>query len=141
MGCGSGATRGIVRATIEEANYKVQVSNPKNGQLCNFTYKSNNQSISLTTLMNYLSFDVKYGLEIDGNFISIYNRTEDKYEYYVQRLVGTEIQDEKNPKNGKIWIVYVNDVKTYWNDVVNNDIKVTVKDRIVWKFEDFETIA
>jgi hypothetical protein len=88
--------------------------------------------------MNYLSFDVKYGLEIDGNFISIYIRTEDKYEYYVQRLIGTEIQDEKNPKNGKIWVVFINDVKTFWDDAVNNDIKVTAKDRIVWKFMDYE---
>lgn len=143
MGCGSGATRGIIKASIvnsiqEEAFYNVQVFNPKNQQLCNYTYKSNNQSLSLTTLMNYLSFDVKYGLEIDGNFISIYNRAEDKYEYYVQRLIGTEIQDEKNPKNGKIWVVYINDIKTYWNDAVNKDIKVTVKDRIVWKFMDYE---
>ena len=85
--------------------------------------------------MNYLAFDVKFGHQLDGNFISKYNPKEDKHTYFVQRLVGVPIENEKDPNTGKSWVVYVNSQKHFWDDVCNNDLCVSFLDSIVWVYQ------
>jgi Domain of unknown function (DUF4430) len=113
----------------------VIVVHPDSQKEFEYLYSTKTQKISVTTLMNYLTFDPKSDKEIDGNFVSIYEESEDKHNYYVQRLIGVPIEDEKNPMNGKIWVLYVNGVKYLWNDVCINDVKVEKNDKILWRFQ------
>ena len=45
--------------------------------------------------MNLLAFDKEQCEAIDANFISIYNSEEGDFEYYVQRIIGIGIENEK----------------------------------------------
>lgn len=49
-------------------------------------------------VMNGLCFSEKVNDKCDGNFISIYDPIEDRFHYYVQRLMG------KKYINIKVWI-------------------------------------
>lgn len=71
--------------------------------------------------MNLVGFDGKNGEEVDGNFISIYNPDTDRYEYYVQRLIGVEIENEYAPLKGRCWVPYINNVKQDWDMIVEEN--------------------
>ena len=62
-------------------------------------------------VMNGLCFSEKVNEKIDGNFISIYDEHDDRYQYFVQRLIGIEIEDPQNPRSAKMWIPYINEKK------------------------------
>lgn len=44
--------------------------------------------------MNLLAFDKEQGEAFDANFISIYNKEEEDFDYYVQRITGIGITNE-----------------------------------------------
>ena len=88
--------------------------------------------------MNYISFGSNNDQELDANFISIYNKTDDSYIYYVQRLIGKAIVDEKTPETGKTWVVYINNTKHSWDHVCKTDQKVHPQDKIIWSFQLFD---
>ena len=90
--------------------------------------------------MNFLVFDESTVKEIDGNFVSIYNKKEDKYSYFVQRLVGISIENEKDPAAGKMWMVYLNNKRLNWDDVCNNDTKVSSDDEILWNYQNVDEV-
>ena len=107
MGCGSAAAKegvklSAVMHTQNESAYKILVKNPDSREVLEFKYSSKFQKLSLTTLMNYLTFDVNAEHQIDGNYISIYDKSQDTYQYCVQRLIGKPIENEKSPTKGKI---------------------------------------
>ncbi len=85
--------------------------------------------------MNYLCFNVDQTSRLDGNFISVYDREKDVFTYFVQRLDGISVIDEKNPAQGHQWVVYLNQKKLTWNEVVKNDLMVSHNDQIVWVFQ------
>ena len=86
--------------------------------------------------MNYLTFDVNAEHQIDGNYISIYDKSQDTYQYCVQRLIGKPIENEKSPTKGKIWLVYINGSKTFWDSICTDDLKVCPSDKIIWNYQD-----
>lgn len=51
-------------------------------------YDEKQKSDLIMNVMNGLCFSEKVNEKIDGNFISIYDGVEDRYNYYVQRLLG-----------------------------------------------------
>ena len=65
----------------------------------------------LYELINIACFNSKYAKELDGNFITIYNKNNDEYDYFIERLAGWKIENEKSPYLGKIWIPYINNIK------------------------------
>lgn len=54
------------------------------------------------------------------------------------KFKGTEIEDSKEPMNGKMWVCYINKNKEDWDVMVENDQKVTHKDIIQWKYENLK---
>ena len=115
--------------------YKVSIHDPDTKKSLEYTFSSKQQELSLTTLMNYISFAINTGEELDANFISIYNKTDDSYSYYVQRLIGKSIADDKHPENGKAWVVYLNNSKHSWDEICKTDQKVHPQDNIIWNFQ------
>ena len=92
----------------------------------------------LYKLMNYMAFHEVNGRTLDANFISRYDQQNDKFDYYVQRLFTVQMEDEKNPKRGKNWVVYINNRKTIWADACERDVPVKAKDEVVWRYQTLE---
>jgi hypothetical protein len=56
-----------------------------------FTHGDDYDSITLTRLMNFLAFANDDRETFNANFVSIFNAGKHEYEYFVERLVGTEL--------------------------------------------------
>ena len=75
--------------------------------------------------MNLACFNSKYMNDLDANFISVYNKNTDEFDYYIQRLCGFEFSE------AKIWVPYINKTKENWTDICQNN-------RILFKYEDLD---
>ena len=67
--------------------------------------------------------------ELDANFISVYNKKKDEFDYYIQRLCGFEM-DERH-----IWVPYINSVREDWTDICQNNRLVLKTDDVEFKYE------
>jgi hypothetical protein len=63
--------------------------------------------------------------ELDANFITIYNKKTDEFDYYIQRLFGFEMDESHK------WVPYINCNKEDWTDLCQNN-------RILFKNDDLE---
>jgi hypothetical protein len=142
MGCGS--TRNIasdkrhtpmmVRTNQGKFLHTVKVKHPETAAVVTFEVELEYDELPLSRVMNTLSFHESQGEQFDANFISVYNKAQDLFEYYVQRLIGVEITEEKQPLKGKMWVPYINGVKMLWNEVCLVDKRVKFDDDVVWEF-------
>ena len=89
-------------------------------------------------LMNSVAFDQKSEMQVDANFISKYNDSQQDFDYYVQRLLGIEMEYEETPQNGKIWVPFINYKREDWTFICRNGRIVAKSDSIVWKFVPYE---
>ncbi|CAG9314981.1 unnamed protein product [Blepharisma stoltei] len=136
MGCGTSNTkRSNSIRQMSAPKFHIKIMNPKNNQLAEFDITTNYEVMPLPTVMNLLSFDKNQGDYVKANFISIYNAKEDRYEYFVQQLLGVEVEKEK-PYDGKIWVVYINGKKCNWDEACESDQTVAITDEIFWRFQD-----
>ena len=88
-------------------------------------------------VMNALAFDLgEKGRKFDANFISIFNKDRNEFEYYIQRLCGKEIDNEENPKLGRHWVPYINGKREDWSYICENNRIVAKEDEIVFKLEE-----
>lgn len=92
------------------------------------------EEMDLATIMNLLSFNKDSGSRFGANFISVYNKQKDCYEYFVQQLIGIEIENDKKPSEGSMWIPYINGKKSDWQEISEKEIKVKSSDEIIWRF-------
>ena len=69
------------------------------------------ENILLSELMNGACFNSKYMTELDANFISVYNKKKDEFDYFIQRVCGYEM-DERH-----IWIPYINNTREDWTEI------------------------
>lgn len=88
-------------------------------------------------IMNAVAFDEEKGTKFDGNFISLFNKEKDDFEYFVQKLIGLEIESEDDPKGGKIWVPYINERREDWSFICENNRIVTKEDDVLWRFEKY----
>jgi len=88
--------------------------------------------------MNGIAFDeTEKGNKFDANFIALMNEKKGDFDYYVQRLMGLQIENEENPISGKIWVPYINNKREDWSFLCENNRIVAKEDEIVWRFEHF----
>lgn len=89
-------------------------------------------------VMNGIAFDEsEKGQKFDGNFITVLNKDKDEFEYYVQRLLGVGIENEQEPKRGKVWVPYINDKREDWSFLCENNRIIAKEDEILWRLEQF----
>lgn len=86
-------------------------------------------------LMNFLLFDGIHSKVFNANFISKFSQKEKRFCYYIQKLIGIEIEDEDNPESGKHWVVYINDGKIEWDEVCEKEITIKPNHKITFQFE------
>jgi hypothetical protein len=65
------------------------------------------------------------------------SKTGEDYIYYVQRMVGIEIENERDPFKGRTWVPYVNQKREDWNFICDHNRIIKKTDHLVWKFENF----
>jgi hypothetical protein len=46
-----------------------------------------------------------------------------------------EIDNLKNPEAGRVWIPYINHKRQDWDVLVENNVRVSIIDEIVWRLE------
>ncbi|CAG9326543.1 unnamed protein product [Blepharisma stoltei] len=143
MGCGASSTRTTpgFQAVIVKKKYSIKVYRTLNDEPLDFSVTSEFDEIPLPTLMNIISFDKDTGDSIDANFMSIYDKENDKFDYVVQRLLGIEVENLKDPMSGNMWVPYVKGNKLDWNKICNDEFKVKPEDEIVWRFQKFNEEA
>jgi len=83
------------------------------------------ENLLVSELMNMACFNSKYMTELDANFISIYNKDSDEFDYHIQRLCGFEMNETH------LWVPYINCVREDWTDICQNN-------RILFKNDDLE---
>ena len=133
MGCfQSQSTRVIYKKNKRAPKaFIVTVLDPRQDNLEEvFSYETENDELPFVTVMNSLSFEEgKKGEKFDGNFISVFDEKEQKYSYFVQRLLGQEQLESK------FWIPYINDVREDWSYICEHNRLIAKEDKIVWKWE------
>ena len=116
-------------------NYEIQIQIPDSEKIIILMLENEKESLMLSDLINLACFNSKYSSELDGNFITIYNKLKDEYDYFIERLVGFRIENEKEPYHGKIWVPYINKMKEDWSFICQNNRLVTKQDDIELKYE------
>ena len=118
--------------------FKVLVENPNTKSTSEFYCMSEFSEMLLPTLMNLISFDGQQESQLDANFISQYNKEKEEFDYYVQRLVGVDMENEEYPQRGKNWVPYINGKREDWSFICQNNRIVGKSDQIVWKYVPYE---
>ena len=112
MGCSHASATRIMpkkKGPHRIRSYSVKVVDPENGEEAVFSYETDNDELPLITIMNGITFDEnEKGKKFDANFISIYNKQKDDFDYYVERLLGVEVENTEKPEDGKMWIPFIN---------------------------------
>jgi hypothetical protein len=67
----------------------------------------------------------------------VLNKEKDEFEYFVQRLLGVGIDNEQEPKSGKIWVPYINDKREDWSFLCENNRIIAKEDEILWRLEQY----
>lgn len=88
----------------------------------------------LSDLVNLACFCSVDSSQIDANFISVYNPTDDEYDYYIERLCGYRIENIDDPKTGKLWNIFINNKKEDWTFLNRNNRIINKSDIIEFKY-------
>ena len=123
---------------IEYEGFQVNIEDPNSKEMKSFFLKYELDIIEFPMLMNLLAFDKVIGNAFDANFISKYDEHLHEFQYYVQKLIGIEIENETYPNSGKIWIPFINSIKENWTEICNKNRIIIKTDFIQWKFMKFE---
>ena len=99
-------------------NFVIQVEHPTTHQVHEFYAQTDEPELTLTNVMNWITFDTEQGDRFDANFISRRNEATQDFDYYVQRLMSVAVVDEYEPCKGPLWHVYINGVLEDWMQIV-----------------------
>ena len=111
---------------------KVQIPEKKG---MDFRYECEHEELPLSTIMNFLLFDSVHSHAFDANFISKHSLELKRFQYFIQRLVGIQIENEEKPYDGKQWVVYINEAKFEWDEICEHEIKVKPSDSVHFNYE------
>lgn len=135
MGCGS-VNKPNNRLDINPFSglyvYRIKAVIGKN--IKEFTHEDQFDEMPLTTLMNLMAFTDKDSEQIDANFISVYDKENDSFKYYIQRLFGVELNIEDKTE----WVISVNKAKFSWDTVCKQQLKIRPQDNLVWLYQKFD---
>ena len=138
MGCN--CSRDGTKIIISQKNkgnnqFVLKIHTPDSENVKILFHYSINDRETIINLFNSFFFSNYQEDELDANFISVYNKESDSFEYYIQRLAGYSIENEDNPKKGKMWNFYINKEKVDWTFSCNNNRIISSKDELDLKFE------
>ena len=138
--CSREGTKIIVNQRMPGQNqFIIKIHIPKSENVKILFYNSAFDKEPIIDLINFFFFNSTTDDELDANFISSYNRKTDSFEYYIQRLAGYAIENEVEPKKGKMWNCYINKEKVDWTYMCNNNRIISSKDELELIYEENET--
>ena len=123
------------RGNIKLPKFILKIEDPHSYEVQLFSYHTESDELPIMQIMNAVAFDEEKGEKFDSNFISILSKEKEDFEYYVQRLLGVEIESENEPKSGKIWVPYINNKREDWSYLCENNRIVAKEDDILWRYE------
>ena len=110
--CSRDSTKIIInRRPLANKQFILKIYLPEHIQPKVLFYNSEIDKEPITDLMNSFLFTSAIDDDLDANFISIYNKYTDSFDYYIQRIGGYEIENEEEPNKGKMWNCYINKEK------------------------------
>ena len=118
-------------------HFVLKIHNIKTENIKIIFFEGKKDYMLLSDLLNRIFFGGEND-ELDANFTSKYNKKKDEFEYYIQRLVGLEIENEEEPLEGKIWVPYINQNKYNWSYLCCNNRVINGGDQLELKYEKFE---
>ena len=116
-------------------SYSIQIVNPATGAANPYSVKDEYDEIPLARLMNKLCFASPHANELKTNFVSVYNKKTDEFEYYIESMLGHSPKLDSLPVSGSQWCVYINNVKTSWNQVCGSETRVSTSDKMIFTYE------
>jgi hypothetical protein len=116
-------------------SYSVQIVNPNTATAISCIVKDEYDEMPLARLMNKLCFASSHANELKTNFVSVYNKQTDEFEYYIESMLSYSPKLDSLPVSGSQWYVYINNVKTSWNQVCGSDTRVSTYDKVVFTYE------
>jgi hypothetical protein len=138
MGCNCSKEEAKKYISKELSNYTnpyiLKINIPKSDKLKLIIYEGKSEEMLLVDIINSAFFSNEYAEDIDANFISIYDKEDNEYRYYIQRLIGYEI-DEENPRRDKLWTIYINRQKYDWSYLCNYNRVLRKGDEVEFRFE------
>lgn len=134
--CSRDGTKIIVNQKLTGHNqFLLKIHIPDTDNIKILFYNSPFDKEPIIDLINFFFFNHSSDEELDANFISVYNRLTDTFEYYIQRLAGYEIENETNPLKGKCWNCYINKKKVPWTFLCTNNRIISSKDELDLVYE------
>ena len=114
--------------------FVVLVEHPETNEVHDFYAQAEEPELTLTHVMNQVTFDPMQGDRFDANFISRRNEATQDFDYYVQRMMSVAVIDEYEPSKGPLWHVYINGVLEDWMQIVRLNRIVCKQDHILWRY-------
>ena len=115
MGCN--CSRDGTKIIISQKNkgnnqFVLKIHTPDSENVKILFHYSINDRETIINLFNSFFFSNYQEDELDANFISVYNKESDSFEYYIQRLAGYSIENgeidvEKNRENNKLLLFII----------------------------------
>jgi hypothetical protein len=140
MGCNCSREEARVvvnQQTLPKNNFIIRIHPPNSENIKIIMYQGKTDYMLLSELINNTFLCGKFAEELDANFISVYDKAKDCFEYYIQRLLGYEIEKEEEPLKGKLWVPYINKEKQSWSNLCGKNRVVNREDEIELKYEHF----
>ena len=135
--CSRDSTKIIInRRPLANKQFILKIYLPEHIQPKVLSYNSEIDKEPITDLMNSFLFTSAIDDDLDANFISIYNKYTDSFDYYIQRIGGYEIENEEEPNTGKMWNCYINKEKIDWTYVCNNNRVISMNDEVELRYEE-----
>ena len=135
--CSRDSTKIIInRRPLANKQFILKIYLPEHIQPKVLCYNSEIDKEPITDLMNSFLFTSAIDDDLDANFISIYNKYTDSFDYYIQRIGGYEIENEEEPNKGKMWNCYINKEKIDWTYVCNNNRVISMNDEVELRYEE-----
>ena len=135
--CSRDSTKIIInRRPLANKQFILKIYLPEHIQPKVLFYNSETDKEPITDLMNSFLFTSAIDDDLDANFISIYNKYTDSFDYYIQRIGGYEIENEEEPNKGKMWNCYINKEKIDWTYVCNNNRVISMNDEVELRYEE-----
>jgi hypothetical protein len=137
--CSRDTTKLIVAKPVDLKNknlFRIKIHIPNSDKIKIVSYEGNTEYIIFYELINDTMYSGIHADTLDSNFISVYNKQTDAFDYFIQRLLGYQIE-ESDPYHGKIWTPYLNGKRESFSDLCSKNRIIYSSDEIDLKYENY----
>ena len=76
------------------------------------------------SIMNGVFFSKEGHQKIDVCFHSLFDKSANKFRYYLYRLFNIEMENVRCPYSGKMWVLYIDNLVHDWDAIVDGNAKL-----------------